>query len=351
MSYKIRRKKTDVCFILTYATFYYSMTKTNPGNLMGSTGFGRQEEQNMIRSDVMQCFRDGDVFYRCWLPNHARAVLIFLHGAGEHSGHYTDLAPVCRQHGLVYVTPDLRGFGQSGGQRGHIRQFDDYLHDLHLLVRRIQRWFPELPLFLAGHSLGALIVIRYIQQFDDPVRGSIVSAPAFGLPFRFSSLLHKLVHVTSLFKPTLTVNAAWLAKHLRLPWLRAAFPDPDGVLRDPFCTYHYTTGWLKEMLHNGAEALAHALQVAIPTLCIYFERDPIVNVAFIRQFFDTIRSDQKACIVLPDCGHNLWCHPEKPYMIQQMMHWIDTLIPDSNDETLRPVAMPSHPTSDQLLTP
>ena len=319
MSYKIRRKKTDVCFILSYATFYYSMTKTNPGNLMGSTGFGRQEEQNMIRSDVMQCFRDGDVFYRCWLPNHARAVLIFLHGAGEHSGHYTDLAPVCRQHGLVYVTPDLRGFGQSGGQPAHIRQFDDYLHDLHLLVRRIQRWFPELPAIFSRTQPGSPHRHPVYPAVRRPCPRQHRVGPGFRIALPFSSLLHKLVHVTSLFKPTLTVNAAWLAKHLRLPWLRAAFPDPDGVLEGSVLHVPLYDRMVKGNAHNGAEALAHALQVAIPTLCIYFQRDLIVNVAFIRQFFDTIRSDQKACIVLPDCGHNLWCHPEKPYMIQQMM--------------------------------
>lgn len=312
------------------ATIFYVTAETEAGNLSSTTVSGGQEARGMNMAHAMECVQEGDLFYRCWIPQdvqQVRAVLVFLHGAGEHSGHYAYLAPVCLQHQMVYVTPDLRGFGQSGGQRGHIQRFEQYLHDLHFLIQRMHQRFPDQPLFLAGHSLGALIVIRYVQQYDVPIRGCIVSAPAFGVPFRFSALLIKLLEVTALFSPAFSINAAWLAKYVKLSWLRHVFPDPERLRRDPLTTCHYTAGWLKELLHNGAAALTNALHFSVPTLYIYFEQDPIVNVTFIRQFYEAMRSDHKTCIVLPECGHSCWYHPKKGHIIQQMMQWIVALTP------------------------
>ncbi len=56
-----------------------------------------------------------------WSPaDHAVAVMVFVHGFGEHMGRYGDVfAAFPRCHCLGF---DLRGHGHSGGARGQARR-------------------------------------------------------------------------------------------------------------------------------------------------------------------------------------------------------------------------------------
>ncbi len=275
-------------------------------------------------------FQERDLFFRCWLPQNdpieTRAILILIHGAGQHSGYYTDLAPICQQHQLIYVTPDLRGFGQSGGARGHVNRFNEYLEDLDYLIQRISSWVPDKPIFLAGHSLGGLVVIRYVQEYKSKIRGGIISAPALGLRFRLPYVCKKALELASWLRPALPVNTVSLAMRLRhLPWFQYLRPDPNKLKQDPHFTFHYTPRWLKELLQNGSLALVNAVRYSLPTLCIYFEEDPLIDAALIRQFYEAIATEKKLCIALPERSHNLWVHPERPKIIQNMLQWMTEL--------------------------
>jgi lysophospholipase len=101
------------------------------------------------------------LYYRLWKPEHPQGLLLFVHGAGEHSGQYSHIGMECSHRHLAFIAPDLRGFGMSEGKRGYIRQFKDYLDDLDELVIQLQIQFSELPIFLFGHSFGGLVAIRY----------------------------------------------------------------------------------------------------------------------------------------------------------------------------------------------
>lgn len=49
---------------------------------------------------------------------------------------------------------DMRGFGYSGGPRG-CSEVEDLHRDVLAVIKMAN---PEIPLFLYGHSLGALVV-------------------------------------------------------------------------------------------------------------------------------------------------------------------------------------------------
>ncbi|MEX2104963.1 MAG: alpha/beta fold hydrolase, partial [Bacilli bacterium] len=122
-----------------------------------------------------------NLYYHGWVPAEPRALMVLIHGAGEHSGRYSHIGEECLLHQIAFIAPDLRGFGQSGGSRGHINRFHEYLDDLQILITLLQSQYPAVPLFLSGHSLGGLIVIRYGQAYPCKVNGVILSSPALGL--------------------------------------------------------------------------------------------------------------------------------------------------------------------------
>jgi alpha-beta hydrolase superfamily lysophospholipase len=67
------------------------------------------------------------LYSQYWLPEvPPRAVIAIVHGFGEHSGRYMNIVDpmVSNQYGVYGY--DLRGHGNSPGQRGHIDSWVDY---------------------------------------------------------------------------------------------------------------------------------------------------------------------------------------------------------------------------------
>src|SRR6476620_10933789 len=102
-----------------------------------------------------------ELFFQSWLPALApAAVLVNLHGLGDHSGLYPSLAEFFPLRGIALYAFDPRGNGRSPGQRAYIRSWDQYRDDLQRFLDRVRNWHPNLPLFVLGNSLGGLIVLE-----------------------------------------------------------------------------------------------------------------------------------------------------------------------------------------------
>lgn len=105
--------------------------------------------------------------------------LLTVHDYGQHSGAYDSAhRRLAKDHYSVY-TMDLRGHGKSAGDRAAIEHFDDYLEDLDLLLARVRDREGELPIFLLGQGMGALIVLRFVTTRKAAVHGAILCG---GLP-------------------------------------------------------------------------------------------------------------------------------------------------------------------------
>lgn len=120
------------------------------------------------------------LFFRAWETPRPRGRVVTVHGLGDHSGRYEAFARRCVAAGLSVYGLDLRGHGRSHGRRGHARSFDYLLRDLDRLRRRVGR--PDERLWLFGHSLGGLLVLRYLQEFAGPAVSGAVSVAPFVRP-------------------------------------------------------------------------------------------------------------------------------------------------------------------------
>jgi alpha-beta hydrolase superfamily lysophospholipase len=66
------------------------------------------------------------LFRRAWLPDEASRVLLVVHGFGEHSGRYDELAAWFAARGCAVHALDHRGHGRSGGARTHVDRFSQH---------------------------------------------------------------------------------------------------------------------------------------------------------------------------------------------------------------------------------
>jgi len=121
---------------------------------------------------------DRHIFWRSWTPEDvpARAVIVLVHGLGEHSGRYAHVVARLVGEGYAVHTADHRGHGRSDGPRALIENMDYVVADVDTLVDRAVAAEPGVPVFMLGHSMGGLIALRYALAHQDRLAGLILSA-------------------------------------------------------------------------------------------------------------------------------------------------------------------------------
>lgn len=133
--------------------------------------------ESLIASDGVE------LAYRRYVPSSPRAIVLFYHGGGAHSGvGYQHVGFGLQTHyDIAVYTPDIRGHGASGGPRGDAPSPEQVWRDITTVIQHIRAEFPHLPLFLGGHSSGAALALNYASQPNhEPVNGYILLSPQLG---------------------------------------------------------------------------------------------------------------------------------------------------------------------------
>ncbi len=125
----------------------------------------------------------GRVYYRHWEGHSPQAQLVFLHGHGEHSGHYHRFAAALNHRGISVWAADLIGHGLSEGERGVVTSVDDLAANGAQLTLLARESAPRLPIALAGHSLGGAAAAILATGDAEPYVGLVLTGtPLDGLP-------------------------------------------------------------------------------------------------------------------------------------------------------------------------
>ena len=121
--------------------------------------------------------------YREYVPEKIDAVLIFYHGGGTYcTGGYQFIGDgLSKRSDILVVTPDIRGHGDSGGERGDAPSVEQVFDDIGTLIRHVRARYPQKALFLGGHSSGGGLVLNYSSYPKrEKVRGYLFLSPQLG---------------------------------------------------------------------------------------------------------------------------------------------------------------------------
>jgi alpha-beta hydrolase superfamily lysophospholipase len=259
-----------------------------------------------------------DLYLQIWQPVGAlRGVVAIVHGLGEHSGRYPSLVSSLTANGFAVTTFDHRGHGKSPGLRGHVDSWSEYREDVHEFLRYTSSHFMHLPLFLYGHSLGALIVTEYVLFYPDGLSGLIVS----GHPLR----------PTGAAKPHLIILAKFLSRY-KPKFVIPLGLDPSALSRDPSVVEAYRNDPLiqtKVTARWGTEALAavdrvreRAREIVMPILIVHGGADAINSPERSRELLDTVSSTDKSLHVYPGGRHEPHNDLEKEEAVADITEWI-----------------------------
>jgi len=88
------------------------------------------------------------LFGQSWqTEDQPRVVVCLVHGMGEHSGRYVNVADRLTKAGYIIFAFDLRGHGRSEGQLGHSPSYEALLNDIGFLLGEAEKNFPQLHVF------------------------------------------------------------------------------------------------------------------------------------------------------------------------------------------------------------
>jgi acylglycerol lipase len=103
--------------------------------------------------ETIQDADDLKIFFRSWRPEtEARATVVIVPGFNAHSGYYEYVAEHLVADGLSVYAVDLRGRGNSEGERFFVESFDDYVHDVEAVMEIVKTREPASPMFMLGHK-------------------------------------------------------------------------------------------------------------------------------------------------------------------------------------------------------
>ncbi|MFC5523332.1 alpha/beta hydrolase [Polaromonas jejuensis] len=263
-----------------------------------------------------------------------RAVVLIVHGLGEHASRYEHVASRLLDWGFAVRAYDQRGHGESGGARGVLPNDTALLDDLAEIVddtRLHRRHLPHgaggadgspLPLILLGHSLGGLVVSRFVALNMRPVDGLVMSSSA--LDAGLNGLQKLLLAVMPTLAPNLCVGNGLDARYLS--------HDPKVVQRylaDRRVHNKISARLGKFIADAGPATVAAAARWRTPTLLMYAGADRLVNPAGSRAFAETAASSPavKPGMVSTKCFdgfyHELFNEVDAAPVFDVLKAWLD----------------------------
>ncbi|ADD29537.1 alpha/beta hydrolase [Meiothermus ruber] len=257
------------------------------------------------------------LFYRCWRPEEPRAVLVIIHGFGEHSGRYTDLATHLASRGFAVYAFDLRGHGCSPGQRGHVDTWRDYWYDLAFFRNVVESYERQTPLFIYGHSMGSLVVLDYLTYQTSGLQGAILSGVLLEPGKVANPLLAGIAHLLSRYHPTFSLRLGLDA--------RALSRDPgvvEAYRKDPLVHNQASARWGSEVLKTIASVKAQIKNIRDPLLILHGEADTINRVEGARWLFREAASIDKELRVYPEGYHEPHNDLQKEQVLHDITDWL-----------------------------
>jgi alpha-beta hydrolase superfamily lysophospholipase len=221
---------------------------------------------------------------------------------GEHSGRYLNVVQRLLPLGFSIWVPDHRGHGQSGGKRGHVLDFRQYLSDIRLVVELAGSDLSfDQRCFLLGHSLGGLMALYYAQQHPEDLKGLVVSSPALGMVVEIPLFKRLMGSFMSRLWPGLSLgNELDSGKISHDPNVVRAYRD------DPLVHERVSARFFTELLGAMATVNQQSASLRIPLIMQLAGDDHLVNAASAERFYGELKAPDKTLHVYPGFYHEIY---------------------------------------------
>lgn len=258
------------------------------------------------------------LFGQYWQPETVKAVVVLVHGFGEHSSRYADfVVPRLLKNGYAVVSYDNVGHGRSEGKRGHCPGYDALLDILQLLIDRAKGLYPGSPMFLYGHSMGGNLVINHTLRNKPDIKGAVASSPYLRLAFdppKWKLVLGKLLLGIA---PGITMPSGLDSNAISRDQAEVKKYNEDPLVHDkvsPMFSF--------PIMEAGEWAIENASGLQRPMLLIHGTADELIDHNGSKEF---ATNTPLADLVLFEGGyHELHNDLEREKALKTIIDWLDS---------------------------
>ena len=257
------------------------------------------------------------IYIREWIPKEkVKKNLFIIHGLGEHSGRYEDLAKILIKEGIGVFSIDLIGHGKSSGKKGHIKSFEDFINAVETGVIYVRKKFLDTPIILFGHSLGGLITLKFlIDRESKEIERSIISSPWIETALEIPKHLLFIHKIFQKIIPGLQLSNNLITSHLSKDKKIVEKYENDILVHDKI-----SLNLFSEIIKTIDDVIERSSRIKIKTLIYHGKNDKIISH----------KGTEKVAKLIPDnkfiLYKNIYHEPhndiEKKIVYKQMIDFI-----------------------------
>lgn len=298
-----------------------------PAN-MGDWGVPAAVEGGSYGTDSLKMADGTELFFRYWRAADPQApVFVYIHGLGAHTGWFIDLGNQMNARGLNVYMDDHRGFGRSGGARGHVKRGDIYQSDLRHFLGEVQERHPEAPLFLCGHSMGGIFSIHLAAAEAEAGAGaekrpSLVKGLILVNPWIQDSVKVAPATVARLVVGGLSGSDRIVPREVQTDSMTLV-PEATRLLDDDrYWVRNQSGSFLYQITRMRMQVLRMARKVEIPALVIQTLGDRTLVQKATHQCYLELGSKDKTWKTYADMAHDFEFEPGRSVLDADMADWI-----------------------------
>lgn len=248
----------------------------------------------------------------------ARGVCLTVHGLGEHLGKYVEWMEHAARRSYHATACDLRGHGRTRGRRGDF-EFDALVADLRQFVSVTADLHPDRPVFILGHSLGALVALAYAGGEVHPaVRGMALSGPPIVLAGRIPMWYQGGVRLLARVAPRIPLPRGTDFSRLTRDHDRAA-----DFRRDPLIHRVITPRAMIEISAAMQAVRAAPEKVRLPLLFLVARADAIISGGDVLAYAHFVASGDVSIEQFPGAYHELLNDLGRRAVFETVCDWFD----------------------------
>ena len=244
-------------------------------------------------------------------------VIQIIHGFGEGLIHYKEIASFFATNGYACIVHDQRGFGEMPDMspkerrkgRGVVPGYDYLIEDIRTLRRKIDQWYPDVPVILFGHSMGGNLAANYLIRYADealPYAKAILEAPWLRLYKPLPKFATSVAQLVGRASAKLTISA-----RINLDDISRNADITNGLRNDGVYHNRMSLRLYAEIVDAGEYVIENAAKISMPTLLLCPGADKIVCPKAIREFAE-IAGENVRLMEFPDAYHCL--HADTVYV-------------------------------------
>lgn len=259
-----------------------------------------------------------------WKPQTAapRAAIVLVHGLKDHGDQYAELAERLVRKGYTVHALDLRGHGDSEGDRVWVDSFSEYVEDVELFVTKVRADEGDKPIFVFGHSMGGAIVTLYVLDRNPDLKGVILSAPALKPGTNVSGGLIAVTGALGSIAPTLAVLELDNTQFSRDP------KEVEAMSTNPLIYDKPGPARTAKELLNALGTIGERMgEFKHPLLIVHGAADTVTNPEGSRELVEKAASKDKELKLYDGAFHNLLHDTDREKVLADIEGWLETRTP------------------------